>query len=221
MNKKLLLQRVEHLINQGQSVLGTEKKSQYGSNSVDSGMQMGFRTATLSFIKNLYGEKHPYYKDFDEEVKGQGVHGTKDGVNILISIKSEIENDWLLSIKQLVTSEIFADFLEMSRHLLDLKYKDPAAVMIGSTLEEHLRQLCVNNSVVTNILKGTDLVPKKAGLLNSDLVKAGVYGVLEQKNVTAWLDLRNRAAHGKYSEYTIEQVNLMYQGVLNFIMTYK
>ena len=105
----------------------------------------------------------------------------------------------------------------MSKHLLDEKYKDPAAVMIGSVLEEHLRQLCSNNSVDTEIVKGTDRVPKKADLMNSDLVKAGIYGVLEQKNVTAWLDLRNRAAHGKYSEYTFEQVQLMYQGVLDFI----
>lgn len=43
--------------------------------------------------------------------------------------------------------------------------------------------------------------------------------MLEQKNITAWLDLRNKAAHCKYDEYSIEQVNLMYQGVLNFIMT--
>ena len=81
--------------------------------------------------------------------------------------------------------------------------------------------LCKNHSVDIEFKKSGDLVLKKANLLNADLVKAGAYGVLEQKNVTAWLDLRNRAAHGKYDEYSIEQVNLMYQGVLNFIMTYK
>jgi hypothetical protein len=31
----------------------------------------------------------------------------------------------------------------MAEHLLDQKYKDPAAVVVvGSVLEEHLRQLC-------------------------------------------------------------------------------
>lgn len=71
------------------------------------------------------------------------------------------------------------------------------------------------------ITKGTDILPKKANTLNNDLVKAGIYGVLEQKSVTAWLDLRNKAAHGKYTEYSIEQVNLMYLGVLDFITKYK
>ncbi|AIY39887.1 hypothetical protein LT85_0727 [Collimonas arenae] len=41
--------------------------------------------------------------------------------------------------------------------------------------------------------------------------------MLDQKSVTAWLDLRNKAAHGKYSEYTKEQVEVMCQGVVNFM----
>ncbi|MFV1450562.1 hypothetical protein VBZ51_15505 [Maribacter sp. HS] len=221
MTKENLIKRVEHLINQGQNVIRTQKYGEFVGNYVDHGLQMGFRSASLSFIENLYGSKHNYYKDFDQKVKGDGLSESKSGINILNSIKVEIENDWLLSIKELVTSEIFADFLEMSKHFLDLKYKDPAAVMIGSTLEEHLRQLCNKHSVDTTFEKNGDLFPKKANLLNANLVKAEAYGVLEQKNVTAWLDLRNRAAHGKYGEYSIEQVDLMYQGVLNFIMTTK
>ena len=109
----------------------------------------------------------------------------------------------------------------MSKYFLEQNYKDPAAVMIGSVLEEHLRFLCENNSIETSSHSGTTLKPKKAEVLNTELTKAEVYGLLEQKNVTAWLDLRNKAAHGKYNEYNIEQVSIMYQGVLNFIMSNK
>ena len=186
------------------------------------GQQMGFRAASLSFIKNLYGETHPYFKDFNERVKEHAYFETENGINILAAIRNEVDNDWLVSIKQMVSAEIFSDFFEMSKYLLDQKYKDPAAVMIGSVLEEHLRLLCRNHSVPIDFQNNSGgTVPKKADTLNADLVKAGVYGILEQKNVTAWLDLRNRAAHGKYSEYTQEQVELMYQGVLNFLMTTK
>jgi hypothetical protein len=44
-----------------------------------------------------------------------------------------------------------------------------------------------------------------------------VYNLLDQKQVTAWLDFRNKAAHGEYKAYTAEQVKLMNQGVVNFI----
>ena len=40
-----------------------------------------------------------------------------------------------------------------------------------------------------------------------------VYSGLDQKSVTRWLDLRNKASHGKHSEYTKEQVALTLQGV--------
>jgi hypothetical protein len=69
-------------------------------------------------------------------------------------------------------------------------------------------------------VQGSDVVPNKADLMTSDLCKANVYGNLDHKNVTAWLDLRNKAAHGKYSEYTIEHVEIMYLGVLNFVTNY-
>lgn len=54
-------------------------------------------------------------------------------------------------------------------------------------------------------------------VVNADLAGARVYSSLDQKNVTAWLGLRNDAAHGHYNEYTGEQVALMLQGVRDFI----
>ncbi len=221
MKKEEILNRVDYLIGQGQAVLGTIRYSEFGGSYVDSGKQLGFRTASLSLIRQLYKESHVFYKDFEERVKGQATHETEIGINILQSIRHEVANGWLLTLKELVSAEIFSDFLEMSKYLLDSSYKDAAAVMIGSVLEEHLRMLCGKYSVPVTTEKGGEHVPKKADLLNADLVKADVYGVLVQKNITAWLDLRNRAAHGKYDEYKKENVDLMYQGVLNFIMTTK
>ena len=104
----------------------------------------------------------------------------------------------------------------MAEYLLSEGYKDASAVIIGSVLEEHLRQLCQANSIDIEVLSGRKKIPKKADVMNADLAKAGVYGKLEQKNVTAWLDLRNNAAHGKYSLYNADQVRTMYEGVLEF-----
>ena len=217
MNKEELIKRVDLLMALGQSVTAT-KHTILGDRyvSVDQNKFFGFRSASLSFIISLYGTSHPYYSEFDRVKEAKLVH-TLIGVEHLRSIKNEIELGWLISIKQLVTAEVFADFLEMSEHLLAEGYKDAAAVMIGSTLEEHLRQLCFKHNVETTFMKAGDLAPKKADVLNADLKKAEVYGPIEQKLVTAWLGLRNSAAHGNYSEYTKEQVQVMYQGVLGFI----
>ena len=38
--------------------------------------------------------------------------------------------------------------------------------------------------------------------MNNDLACGNSYTKLDQKSVTAWLDLRNRAAHGRYGDST-------------------
>jgi len=46
---------------------------------------------------------------------------------------------------------------------------------------------------------------------------ANAYSKLDLKNVLAWLDLRNRAAHGHYDGYTEGQVALLIQALRDFI----
>jgi hypothetical protein len=98
-------------------------------------------------------------------------------------------------------------------------YKDPAAVLIGGVLEEHLRKLCEKNEVNTQVANANgDLRPKRADTMNADLAKAGVYSSADQKGITSWLDLRNNAAHGHYNKYTAEQIELLLQSVRSFIV---
>ena len=111
-------------------------------------------------------------------------------------------------------AEVFADFLEMAEHLLTEGYKDPSAVLIGGVLEEHLRALCTLHEIATT---SDSSRPKKADQLNVELTKVGVYNRLDQKSITTWLDLRNKAAHGHYDEYAQRQVQLMAQGVRDFL----
>lgn len=136
---------------------------------------------------------------------------------VLDAIHSDLDAGYLQSITELIHGDMFADFLEMAQHLLDEKYKDAAAVIAGSALEAHLRALCEKTSVPTETNVGGSTRPKKADTMNAELVKAGAYTKLDQKNVTAWLDLRNKAAHGKYAEYSEDQVRLMVDAVRDFL----
>ena len=136
---------------------------------------------------------------------------------MLTAIRDQIKGGWIETTKGLVTAEVFADFLEMADYLLCENYKDPAAVLIGGVLEEHLRQLCLPAGVPIEESSSGKAFPRKADSLNADLAKADKYSKLDQKSVTAWLDLRNKAAHGRYSEYTKEQVDLLLASVREFI----
>lgn len=217
---KILLERVDHLLELADKSLATKYKTEdsfFYHHWVSSESFKVFEASSLSFILSTYGEKHPYYTRFKESVTNAKPNEVEAGKGILTSIKTEIEKGWLSTIKGLISAEIFTDFLEMAEHLLSEKYEHPAAVMIGSVLEEHLRQLCDTNGIAITDVRNGKTVPKKADSLNAELTGQNVYNKLDQKNITAWLDLRNKAAHGKYTEYNFQQVELMLQGVMEFM----
>ncbi|WPQ63408.1 hypothetical protein SIO70_00840 [Chitinophaga sancti] len=216
--EKKLMDRVTKLLELANKVIESTKYPQgIGIAKVNRESFNEFRTASLSFIKNIYGESHSYYTDFDGRVTRSEPSCAEIGRGIIRAIKSEIEDNWLMDIKGLISADIFADFLEMAGYLLSENYKDPAAVMVGSVLEEHLRQLCNKYSISITENRGGKIITKKADTLNAELYKANVYNALDHKNVTAWLDLRNKAAHGQYTTYNKTQVEGMLQGVLEFI----
>lgn len=211
-------QRVDALIALADKTFKTKTSGgTYSLPSVSSDLFNELRTSSLSLIHSLYGVIHPYYRDFENKVDRASPSVVMAAKGILAAIKTEIDNGWLDTLSGVVSAEIFSDFLEMAEHLLSENYKDPSAVMIGSVLEEHLRQLCTKNQISITELRNGKSINKKADTLNAELATTVVYNKLDQKSVTAWLDLRNKAAHGKYSEYNIDQVKLMLQGVMEFI----
>jgi len=205
--------RINELISLAEQTLATEKVNHNGTHFVSSENFSEYRSAVLSFLRNTFGDTHPFYVEFERLTRGGTPYDVKEGRGILKAVKQEIDGGWIFTVKALVSAEIFSDFLEMAGYLLSENYKDPAAVMTGSVLEEHLRQLCLRNSIPTEAIKAGMPVSKKAEMLNSELSGNNVYNKLDQKTVTSWLDLRNKAAHGKYSDYSQDQVSLMFQGV--------
>ncbi len=132
------------------------------------------------------------------------LHGT------LKALRADYSADRLQSFQELIHADLLSDFLEMAEHFLEAGYKDPAAVMAGGVLEEHLRKLCVKHSVALT-------AKPKLDTMNADLARVNAYGKNDQKQVTAWAGIRNDAAHGNYGSYEKTKVELMVQGIRDFI----
>ncbi len=217
--KAIALQQLDSLIGEWEKM--KERWTHGPSGSRPSGEEVrAFIARERSAIRRIGGADSVY----EEEVKR--IDKTKDVgeewiqqelIGVIYGLRSDVQADFVVSLEQLIHGELFADYLEMSDHLLDEGYKDPAAVLGGGTLEAHLRQLCAKNSIPTTRTTAKGPEPKKAESMNQDLGSGSVYAMLDQKNVTAWLDLRNKAAHGKYTEYTKEQVGNMLSGIRDFL----
>ncbi|MET7756298.1 hypothetical protein ABZT27_16540 [Streptomyces sp. NPDC005389] len=133
---------------------------------------------------------------------------------VAISLRDDLNDGWTETVVELVHADTYGDYLEMADGLLAKGYKDAAAVITGTSLEVHVKALCAKSGVPTAVAGK----PKKADTMNADLKKANVYDGLQQKQITAWMDLRNKAAHGNYSDYDQAQVGLFIDGVRAFMM---
>jgi hypothetical protein len=209
--------RITHLIEKGNVTLASKYNTASRTNVVKDDLRLGFRSAGLSFIKTLYGSDHPYYSEFEESLNGYYATNVAMGIEILKSIKHEIDNGWLSKLTMLVTADVFSDFLDMAEHLLKENYKDAAAVIAGSVFEDMLRKLASVNGIPTTNDKGKPMTMEP---INIELAKKDVFNQLVKKQNTAWADLRNNAAHGNYDEYNEQQVKDMIIYVTGFASTY-
>ena len=172
-------------------------------------------------VARITGVNSEYYKDVSSALESKNHDGTKLRliIGVIKALIYDLENDYLKNLHVLIQSDVFSDYLDMANYLISEGYKDPAAVIVGSTLEAHIRELCKTNSIDTETQNNKGkMIAKRADVMNTDLAKGNIYSSAYQKQVTAWLDIRNSAAHGHYAKYSEQEVKLMLDGIRQFIL---
>ncbi|MEP1061830.1 MULTISPECIES: DUF4145 domain-containing protein [Cyanophyceae] len=147
---------------------------------------------------------------------------TKARLSVLRAMRKDFELGFLgENLAAQIEAAVASDYLGQAENLLAEgqpgKYDHvPAAVLAGAVLEKALRTLCGNQQppLLTIDDHGRLLTLNR---LIPDLKKAGVYNELMAKQLLAWADIRNKAAHGEFDQFTREQVGLMVQGIGHFL----
>lgn len=193
----------------------TERSKGQWQNSSD---QHAFGINVATIARSLLGQNHPIVRNIDALIANYSAdHSHRPSfpltkvIGVLTGIKSDFDGGYFTDIRTTIRSEVETDFLMQESRLLDEKSKDAAAMLIGAVLEDALRQLCQIHGVIEG-----DGIEK----MNMPLKNAGVYGLPQQQQITAWAAIRNKAAHGRFDEYNINEVKLMHQGVSDFIVKY-
>jgi len=209
-----LVDRVKELIARGEQLQQT-KFSTYDRHRraftwVEASEFSVWMASSLAYLRRVFGEHHTHTRLFEAQCKQSTLSQTVTGTAILRSALEEIEHGYLVSLEQLVSADVFGDFLEMAAHLLSLGYKDPAASLTGAVLEDGLRRIAVARNV--SVKASDDL-----SSLNQKLAQAGVYNRMVQNQVQVWSVIRNNADHGKFSEYAVADVSALRDGVATFL----
>ncbi len=214
--KGKIVKRIDELIEKGENVLSTYKPNPpnvIGFPTLDSGKFVEWQTQVLNFLINLLGLSHIYVQSFKDKVTEGYESHVKMGQGILNAVKEDILGGYLTDIKTLISAEVFSDFLEMAEHLLENGYKDPAASLCGAVLENGLRKIAMKKGI--GVKASDDL-----NSLNDKCANGGVYNRLTQKKIKVWIDIRNKADHGQFNEYSEKDVQEMLKGIRDFLADY-
>ena len=142
-------------------------------------------------------------------------------VSTLKALKEDFEKGFLGNLLLQIEAEISADYMGQAERLLKERQSGkydhvPAAVLAGAVLEKSLRTLCDNHTppIPTVNSKGE---LKTLNPLIDDLKKVGVFNELKAKQLRAWADIRNKAAHGEFEKFTRSDVEGMIKGIGDFL----
>ena len=102
-------------------------------------------------------------------------------------------------LKILLRAEMFATTIEQAKVLFEAEHLIPAAVLARIVIEGWLR----GEAEKAGIAVSDDA---KAASINETLKKAAIFSVPKWRQVQAYLDIGNAAAHGKAESFTREDV---------------
>ncbi|MCA9902478.1 MAG: DUF4145 domain-containing protein [Anaerolineae bacterium] len=178
------------------------------------------KTNFLNLIQ-LLSTKRNSYADLIKDVRAVGSAYPSELQGMIEGLKSDYENGMLRSIAEMIETNVVADYLTQAGQLLKdnkngVHPYGPAAVLAGAVLEDGLRRLCSRQTppISTNKPGGH---PKTMGTLIDDLKNAGLFNELKAKQLRAWADIRNAAAHGRFEDFTRDDVERLIAGVQSFL----
>lgn len=217
---KKILNRLEELLRLGEKV----KQTRYdrsgvgfiyvGDDGIDYELAHQWGTSCLNLLGRSFGADSVHHKNFETLFpKFDDYSPIVQAVGVLRAAKDDYEQGLLFDSRLLIEAEVFDDFLDQATHLLNSGYYQPAAVVAGSVLEDSLRKLCLRHEIPVSAKPKLDTV-------NANLAKQGVYNKLTQKRVTALADIRNKAAHGEWDEFTKADVEDMLRSTRQFMETH-
>jgi hypothetical protein len=145
-------------------------------------------------------------------------------IGYLDGLKRDFDSGMFDDLTSLVVADVSADYMSQAEQLFGEGISGqfdhvPAAVLSAAVLEGALRRLCERQDPPIPLNK-TNGDPKTLGTCIDDLKKAGLYNELKAKQLRAWADIRNAAAHGDFAKFDRQDVETMIKGIKNFLADY-
>lgn len=209
--QKRIADRLQQLANEGRQI-AEAAENEINQYAPDKAQLHAFLVKTRNVIEGTF-HRSAHYRHLDDLISQDvsRAHQINRVVGVLEGARDDLISGFLVGQEMLVAGEIFDDVLQEAKHLHKSGYENPAAVLGRVVLEQTLRRIADREGICDT---------PKASKLNDELKTTGLYSQLQWRQVQAWLDIGNAAAHGDFDDYTEEQVAQMLEGVEQFAGVY-
>lgn len=219
------LTEFDELISQGKDILQMMSGSCH-----DPSIILGWKTKCIVLLEKILPKKSNNqivineFQRLDYLDTCSNTYLLESCIRKLAAIREYFEEGFLGDLAIQIESAIAADYMGQAEQLLNEgsngKYNHvPAAVLSGAVLEKALRTLCSKQTPPISKVNAKG-EPLTLNPLIDGLKKGGVFNEQTAKQLRAWADIRNKAAHGEFDQFTRSDVETMIKGIKNFLETY-
>lgn len=211
-------ERLRDLIEEGKAVAKLERPSSVGPyiQDEDKIQAHGWLTKTRNILSAVFGNESIQVRQFEDVLPSGGIKHVEHSydvypiIGVLSGALDDLEEGFLINQEFLIADEVFDSILGEAKQLARTGYKDCAAVLARTVLENSLKRLARSEKISEDL---------RASVINDELRKKGKYSQSQWRYVQAWLDIGNAAAHGKFNEYNSEDVSNLIGGLEKFLAT--
>jgi hypothetical protein len=177
----------------------------------------------LSVLHDTVGGSHPLMSGINDALSKADYSRALAAARAVITL---YDGGGLTSPRLVIAHELEGDLLEIAQQQIqraeaatgaEVKtvHLGIAAFLAGAALEDGLRRLCDAHSLTYDTQHTS--IAKLQAVLYQPASGTAVITASDNKQITAWGDVRNRADHGKLSELTHSEVLAMVIGVRGFL----
>ena len=209
-----VVQKFADLLKDATSIGNEVENNQGGARTELISRIFAARTSALNLLARTAGETSIYFRHLHDTHTAGEVTGFTPGImiGILKAAMTDFREGFMADAKLLVSAEVFADFLVQAEVLLENDYKDAAAVIIRAVLEDGLRRVCIS--------KGMDVKPRwGVDDFATQLTRQSVLTAVQKGEIDGKRALGNSAAHGRFHEYSKDDVIAFHEFVQRLLAT--
>jgi hypothetical protein len=209
---KRVADRVRSLIEDGGEVAALERPSEYSGRYIEEQVPLyKWLVQVENLFSSVFGEKSAHYSQA-RKILDDHPHSAWEVnkiVGILTGALGDLEDGFLVNQEHLIAGVVLDSVIEQARFLLKSGFKDPAAVLCRVVVEDVLQRISVEEGLDPS---------RKASALNDALRNCERYTKPQWRMIQSWLDIGNLSAHGKFSDFTEDDVRQMVSDVERFVV---